>query len=331
MSQTLERNGQPASLVEIYRPIANELREVETILRRELTSDLPWIDQLLEHSRLVGGKRMRPVFLLLTGACCGALGQSHLFMAAALEMIHTASLIHDDVLDDAETRRHVATANSRWGNKVSVLLGDYLFTHAFSVASKTDSPAAIQSLASASKRVCAGEMKQNAWIGNFELSQPDYVQMVSEKTGELVGCGCRLGALLSSANAKTVSGFDQFGQDLGIAFQIIDDVLDLVGSQQTVGKTLGTDLANRKPTLPIIHALANLDESRRKKLLTLLADGGNEGEINGLLAQSDSIDYARQTAAEHASRAIRFAESLPATDYAAALTSAAQFILERSH
>ncbi len=332
MKQTLERNGQPVSLVEIYRPITDELRDVEAALREELKSDLPWIDQLLEHSRLVGGKRMRPVFLLLSGACCGELGPGHLHMATALEMIHTASLIHDDVLDHAETRRHVPTANSRWGNKVSVLLGDYLFTHAFCVASKTGSSSAVHTLAAASNRVCAGEMRQNAWAGNFELSEPNYIRMISEKTGELVGCGCRLGAILSGADDQTVEAFSDFGLDLGVAFQIIDDILDLVGSPDKVGKTLGTDLTNRKPTLPVIHALQNLPPNQREQLIAALgAPDVSVETIMPFLTATESIDYARDVAAHRARRAIEFATSLPESKYSTALTIAAEFILQRSH
>ena len=330
MSQTLERNGQPASLAAIYDPIKIELGQVEQLITDTLTSDLPWVGELLEHSRSVGGKRMRPVFVLLSGGCAGQLSESHVAMAAALEIIHTASLIHDDVLDHAQTRRHAPTVNSKWGNKVSVLLGDFLFTQAFAVAAQSNDPRAIGTLAQASTRVCAGEMRQNAWVGNFELSEAEYIGMISEKTGELVGCGCRLGAILSQASEDQIQAFDQFGQNLGIAFQIIDDILDLVGAQQQVGKTLGTDIANQKPTLPVIHALTKLDADEKQKLLSDLKNGDLEAILN-TLSQSESIDYARKTASEYALKAMEFADSLPPSDYSAALKVAAQFILQRSH
>ena len=146
----------------VYAPIRNELESVETILRTELRSDTPFVDQLLEHSWLLGGKRIRPAFLLLSAASCGVVQHSHFQMAAALEMIHLATLVHDDILDEAKTRRHRATANSKWGNKTSVLLGDYLFTHSFHVASLSGSAEALRMLAQASNRVCEGEMRQNA-------------------------------------------------------------------------------------------------------------------------------------------------------------------------
>ena len=191
-------------------------------------------------------------------------------MAVALEMIHTATLIHDDVLDEAQTRRHEPTANSKWGTKTSLLLGDFLFTHSFHVACHADSAQALGMLASASNRVCAGEIRQNNWVGNFDLTEQQYMDLISDKTAELCAVGCKLGAFLSNAELELVKRFEDFGRNLGIAFQIIDDVLDLVGRPQEVGKTLQTDLKNKKPTLPVIHCLRSLDPNDRQQFESLL-------------------------------------------------------------
>ena len=169
--QASPNRSNESSLELVYAPIAAELKQVETILQTELRSDAPFVDQLLEHSWLLGGKRIRPVFLLLSGAAVGQLTPAHFQLAAALEMIHTATLVHDDILDQADTRRHRPTANSIWGAKQSILLGDYLFTHSFHIAAKGGSCEALQMLAQASNRVCEGEMRQNAWQGDFELSE----------------------------------------------------------------------------------------------------------------------------------------------------------------
>ncbi len=325
-------NQTPVLLESIYEPIKQELVQVEAILHRELTSDAPWVEQLLEHSRLLVGKRMRPVFLLLSGSSCGEITESHLLCAASLEMIHTATLIHDDVLDEADTRHHIPTANSRWGNKVSVLLGDYLFTHAFHLASFSGSTAAMRILAVASNRVCAGEMRQNAWVGNFDLTEDEYLKIISEKTAELCSCGCRLGALLSGADETTVARFEAYGRNLGIAFQIIDDILDLVGHPTNVGKTLGTDITNKKPTLPVIHSLANLDDARRSKLTGLLDSGeASVEDVMPFLLSTDSIDFARDFAATYANRAAEFSNELPPNKFSTALENVANFVLERSH
>ena len=322
----------PIDLEPIYAPISTQLESVEKILRAELVSKTPFVDQLLEHSWLLGGKRIRPVFLLLSGACCGDIGEPHLKMAAALEMIHTATLVHDDILDDAKTRRHRATANSKWGNKVSVLLGDYLFTHAFHVASFSGSAEALRMLAQASNRVCEGEMRQNAWQADFSLTEADYLQMVSEKTAELCEVGCRLGAFLSNANPQLVEGFASYGRNLGVAFQIIDDVLDVVGQTDEVGKTLGTDLINQKPTLPVIHCLKHLEETDKNELLSLLMDSGATLEkVIPYLLTTKSLDYARTIAQQHAFAASEFAKSLPASEYATALLHLSEFVLQRTH
>lgn len=338
-SDTESANASAASVIvtsdvrleEVYKPIQDSLLEVNAILRRELQSETPFVDELLEHSWLMGGKRIRPVFLLLSGACCGPITQSHLQMAAALEMIHTATLVHDDVLDEAQVRRHRATTNATWGSKTSILLGDYLFTHAFHVGSISGSCESLRMLALASNRVCEGEMRQNAWQGNFELSQQDYLKMITEKTAELCGVGCRIGAFLSGANPGLVDGFESYGRNLGVAFQIIDDVLDIVGQDEEVGKTLGTDLVNQKPTLPVIHCLQKLPTDERSKFLALLNNSGaTVNEVLPFLESMGSIDYAREVAQQHAQSATNFSSGLAENKFSKALILLAQFVLERT-
>ena len=331
-SRLLTPNGsKPASLASVYAPIVAELKQVEKILKTELRSETPFVDQLLEHSWLLGGKRIRPVFLLLSGSAVGQLTAAHYQLAAALEMIHTATLVHDDILDEADTRRHRPTANSVWGAKQSVLLGDYLFTHSFDVASKGGSCEALQMLAQASNRVCEGEMRQNAWQGDFNLSQADYLRMITEKTAELCGVGCRIGAFLSGASADVVDQFESYGRNLGVAFQIIDDVLDIVGHDEQMGKTLGTDLLNQKPTLPVIHCLENLPTERAKDLVQFLQDPASTAEqLQIYLRETDSLEYARLRAREHAQAAIDFAATLEVNDCSQALISLAYFVQQRS-
>lgn len=319
-------------LQEMYAPVNSELRDVEAILRKELQSETPFVDQLLEHSWLMGGKRIRPVFLLLSAASCGGIKQPHLQMAAALEMIHTATLVHDDVLDEAQIRRHQATANSKWGNKVSVLLGDYLFTNAFHVACLAGAPEALIMLAQASNRVCEGEMRQNAWQGNFDLSEDNYLRMITEKTAELCGVGCRIGAFLSGADCQLVEQFESYGRHLGVAFQIIDDVLDIVGDQHQVGKTLGTDIANQKPTLPIIHCLENSNAEQQSKLKGILVNrNSTTHDVLPHLVRTESIDYARSVAQSQARSATTFADKLPTDEFSIALRRLSQFVLQRTH
>ena len=329
--QASPNRSNESSLELVYAPIAAELKQVETILQTELRSDAPFVDQLLEHSWLLGGKRIRPVFLLLSGAAVGQLTPAHFQLAAALEMIHTATLVHDDILDQADTRRHRPTANSIWGAKQSILLGDYLFTHSFHIAAKGGSCEALQMLAQASNRVCEGEMRQNAWQGDFELSEQDYLRMITEKTAELCGVGCRIGALLSGASEEVVQQFETYGRNLGVAFQIIDDVLDIVGQHDQMGKTLGTDLLNQKPTLAVIHCLENLPEDQTKQLVQFLQDpAATSQQLQVYLAETGSIEYARLRARKHAQAAIDFAASLESNECSQALVSLADFVQQRS-
>lgn len=331
-SDSQAASGSSAKLDGVYAPIASSLEKVETILQRELRSDTPFVDQLLEHSWLLGGKRIRPVFLLLSGAACGNLTQAHFQLAAALEMIHTATLVHDDILDHADTRRHRPTANAIWGVQQSVLLGDYLFTHSFDVAAQGGSCEALQMLAQASNRVCEGEMRQNAWQGDFDLSETDYLRMITEKTAELCGVGCKLGAFLSAAETATVNQFETYGRNLGVAFQIVDDILDIVGRDQQMGKTLGTDLVNQKPTLPVIHCLENLGAAERESFVKFLkANDSSVEHFVEFLNRTDSIEYARQRARDHANAAVDFARSLPANEFSTALVALGGFVLQRTY
>ena len=320
-----------SSLSAIYGPVLEELAKVESTITAELQATSPEVEILLSHSRSLGGKRLRPALLLLTGKALSSVSESHVYAAAALEMIHLATLIHDDVLDEAKTRRHKETAHEKFGARPGVLLGDYLFTHSFSVGSKSESIAAVKMLAQASNQVCEGEIKQNAWQADFSVTESAYLKMVSEKTGELCAAGCGIGASLSGADEATIESFKAFGRDLGVAFQIVDDVLDLVGDANEVGKTLGTDLQNRKMTLPVIHALASLRGVDRDGLFELLRmNTVSVKDVVAVLHKSGSIDYARGVAKTIAERAIAFASGLPKSDASRSLVAIGTMMLKRT-
>lgn len=331
MSQTVPRQ-QSGGLGNLQEPVANELKEVEKILLSEMRDDVPWMHRLLESSSLAQGKRMRPLLMLLCGAQTGQLGKNHFSMAAALEMIHVATLVHDDILDDADSRRHQPTVNKKHGLNVGILLGDYLFTHAFSVGSRTGNADAISILARASNRVCEGEMRQNFHQGNLNLKQSEYLEIISGKTAELVAAACHLGATLSAANEHVCASFEKYGRDLGMAFQIIDDVLDIVGDVDTVGKTLGTDAINSKLTFPLIHCRNSLSDEDQVEFLTFLTSSSvtNEGLMDWL-QKTNSIEAAREMARQHVNEALMFARSLSESPFSTALTQVAEFILKRTY
>lgn len=332
MSQTLPRQQSSSGLGDLQKPVAAELKEVEKILLAEMREDVPWMNQLLESSSLAHGKRMRPLLLLLCGAQTGELNSNHFNMAAALEMIHVATLVHDDILDNAESRRHQPTVSKKHGVNVGILLGDYLFTHAFSLGARTGNADAISILAQASNQVCEGEMRQNFLKGDLNLKQSEYLQIISNKTAELVASACHLGAILSGANEHVCAAFEKYGRDLGIAFQIVDDVLDIAGDVDTVGKTLGTDAINNKLTLPLIHCRNSLSDEEQVEFLSFLTSSNVTNKVLlEWLNKTNSIEYAREMARQRVNEALAFAKSLPECPHSAALTLIAEFILKRTY
>lgn len=327
-----ESKANTSLLPDVYGPIESELAEVERILKSELRSDHPYVDELVRYGCLLGGKRLRPTLLLLTAKAIGELKQEHLILGAVVEMIHTATLVHDDVLDEAETRRHLATVNSRWDNKASVLLGDFLFTHAFYLASTAGSAWACREIGRATNIVCEGELRQKGCRGDFALSEREYLEIIAAKTAELTACSCRLGAHYAGASEEVVERMTNFGRDLGIAFQIVDDVLDLQGDEATTGKSLGTDLEQQKPTLPIIHALESHTATRRVELLSLLSNDLTPSRKTLLpwLTEYDSIEYAYETAKRFAASALENLTCLKENDATNTLRLISGFVIERS-
>lgn len=328
-----QRSESAVRLAKACEPIQQHLAATEKIIAEEvLQKPAGFIADRLKHTPLAGGKRMRPILLFLSAGCVGEVSQKHLFLAAAMEVVHTATLVHDDVLDNADTRRHVSTINSIWDNQTSVLIGDYLFTQSFDIAARSNEVEAIGMIARSSSRVCEGELLQNASIGNLELSEAEYFNIIRLKTAELCKCSCGMGALASGADRDTIANFEDFGTALGTSFQIVDDVLDLIGSPEKVGKTLGTDLANKKMTLPLIHSLQTSDSSGQQQLLEQLhSDAPDANVVLQLLAESNSISYSQAHAQSQAQKAVDFIRTLPTSACASGLQILAEFVLERTH
>lgn len=332
VSQIESETSASARLREVIAPVAGEMADVERILRTELRSDYPYVDELVRYGCLLGGKRLRPILLLLAGKCAGELNKDHLTLSAVVEMIHTATLVHDDVLDEADTRRHLATVNSRWDNKASVLLGDYLFTHAFFLASTLESTWACRAIGRATNIVCEGELRQKGSRGDFSLDEAEYIQIIAAKTAELCACSCQLGAHYAGATPDVVDRFTRFGRDLGIAFQIADDVLDLAGDEKTTGKSLGTDLEQQKPTLPIIRTLQVAPLREREHLLAILnrEPGQTDDDLLPLLKKHEAIEYALDAARGFARRAADEIRNLEPSPSLATLIMLTEFVVNRS-
>ncbi|HZL87752.1 MAG TPA: polyprenyl synthetase family protein [Pirellulaceae bacterium] len=315
----------------LYAPIGTELLEVERILKSELRSQHPFVDELVRYGCLLGGKRLRPALLLLVAKALGNVAKEHLTLGAVVEMIHTATLVHDDVLDEAQVRRHLATVNARWDNEASVLLGDYLFTHAFYLASTLDSVLGCRLIGRATNIVCEGELRQKGSRGNFHLTEGEYLEIIEAKTAELTAVSCRLGAIYAGASEHDANELDGFGRDLGIAFQIVDDLLDVQGDEQTTGKSLGTDLEKQKPTLPVIRALHLASERDRQALIDLLTGDEQRPDLLApFLDRYEAISYARQRAQFFADRAQQRLSALPGSPARDVLTAMTGFVVSRT-
>jgi octaprenyl-diphosphate synthase len=309
----------------LYAPICAELAQVEDLLRRELSSPNPQVDKLIKQASRLGGKRLRPALLLLTAKAAGDIYPEHIVLAAVVEMIHTATLVHDDVLDEATLRRHRETVNARSGNEASVLVGDFLFTHAFSLASSLETTFACQTIGRATNVVCAGEMRQIHNRGNFDLSEAEYLEIIAAKTAELCACCCTLGARYASAAPAVEAALERFGRGLGTAFQIADDLLDVVGEETLAGKSLGTDLEKQKPTLPLIRLLAQCGQRQREQLVEVLRSGAADRRriLDDWFARCDALQYARAKAqfyARAAEEELACLADSPARDVLAQLT-----------
>ena len=328
----------------LYAPVVQEMDRVEELLKSELRSEYAAIDEMLRHGSMLGGKRLRPGLLLLSARLFDVPNDQHITLAAVMEMIHTATLIHDDILDEADKRRHIATCNAIWDNEASVLLGDYLFTHAFYLASTTESTLACRTIGEATNVVCAGELRQVRSRGNFNLGEDDYFQIIDAKTAKLCECSCRLGAHYAGASGDEVTALGAYGKHLGIAFQITDDLLDVLGDPRTTGKSLGTDLEKQKLTLPLIHTLQLADENERNEIVSILSyrEGEAPAEPNGRnrhplreqllphLKRHNAIQYARDAAARHAELATQQLERIPDSEARDILAGLPAFVLARS-
>jgi octaprenyl-diphosphate synthase len=331
MSQVIRNRQTPLELDHLYAPIRDELGQVEDVLRAELTSDYPFLDRMAKHGFRLGGKRLRPALVLLSGKACGCSGREHLLLAAAMELIHTATLIHDDVLDEATLRRHLETINARWDNEASVLLGDYLLTLAIRLISSLDTVYASRVVGEASRATCVGELRQVATRGVYDLSEEDYLDVIGDKTAALCSCCCRLGAHYAGVDADTEEAMARYGNSLGVAFQIVDDVLDVQGDEATTGKSLGTDVLKQKPTLPVIRLLSQLDAHERAEVLDILArrDDGCLTALRPYLDRSDAIAYCRQKAMAFICRAADELDLLPPSPAADSLRGLAEFVVTR--
>jgi octaprenyl-diphosphate synthase len=326
--------GQPAAaLKSIYEPIQAEIDRFEATLERELAHENPFVTQLLKHSTKFQGKRVRPALLLHSAHILGGeVTDVHIQLSAVVEMLHTATLVHDDVLDEALIRRQVKTLNNVWGNEASILFGDYLFAKAYTLAAKIHNRDANLILAKTVEEMCVGELWQISTKFNFDMDEEQYCKVIYGKTGSLFATACRLGSVDSVAPAAQVDALANYGACFGTAFQIIDDCLDITGDESEMGKSLGTDLEKGKLTLPVIKLLRDLPAQERKKLQDLIVsrDGADKKSVvQKMIRERDILSYCSRRATEFVEDAKSGLRHLPDSLHVEALVSLADFVLER--
>ncbi len=319
------------SLSDLYSPIRDELAVVERIFDEEIASDLDFVNGLCDTVRSYRGKMLRPAMLLLVGKATGELSNAHRTLAAVVEMVHMATLVHDDVLDEADERRRKPTIASLAGNSAAVLLGDHLISHAFHLCSGLQSQYASRRIGAATNTVCEGELLQNHHRGDVGLTEATYFEIIRRKTGALTSASAELGAKYAGAGDSVVRALSHYGMCAGVAFQIIDDVLDIEGDERRVGKTLGLDFSRGNLTLPLIHGLANADGPSKAELQDAITGrvAWNRGQLQSSLEPTRSIAYAREAAERFVSEAIRQLDLVPFSDAKQSLLAMVEFIVAR--
>jgi octaprenyl-diphosphate synthase len=318
-------------LANLYDAVADDLTLSDRIFADELISDQAFISDLCRHIQQFHGKRVRPALLLLSAKAAGGIQPAHHVLAAVVEMVHIATLVHDDVLDEADIRRRAATVNRLWGNERAVLMGDFLISHAFHLCSSLESQQASRIIGDATNTVCEGEMMQVVNRENFDLDEGEYLDFIGRKTAALIAACTQLGALFAGASDFVVEQFRRYGYALGVAFQITDDVLDLIGDEAEVGKSLGLDLEKGKLTLPLIHFLRTCSADERAQMIRLArgSASADHAEIARRLAASQSVSYARQMAERYVAEARESLLAVEASEARDCLLAMAEFTLSR--
>lgn len=312
--------------------IAEELSRVKTLIEKELADCDDTVRKLVNHISFGRGKMVRPGLVILSGLACGGITEGHIRAAAVIEMIHNATLLHDDVVDEGKMRRGLPTLNRLEGNESAVLLGDFLLSRVFAMWVGLESGAA-KIIASAAVRTCEGEIRQTARRGDYKLSEEEYIDIIVEKSAALFSAACAAGATLAGADEQTTSKLAQYGLNTGLAFQVTDDLLDLTGQQDKTGKSVGNDLDRNKLTLPVIHLLRTAGVSDKEAVQKVLTGKPPAGANNGLLEKlhsCGSIEYARAGAGEYAERAIAALAELGDSEYKKALVETTRFIVRRT-
>jgi octaprenyl-diphosphate synthase len=316
---------------EIQALMKSDLEAMDEILVNRLDSNVDLINQMSQHIINSGGKRIRPLLLLMCARATNYKGDYHHSMAVVIELIHTATLLHDDVVDHSATRRGQETANELWGNAPSVLVGDFLYSRAFEIMVEPNSMQIMKILSKATNQISEGEVLQLLNIKNAKVSESEYFEVIERKTACLFKAACQIAGILSESNQNTIGALGSFGMHLGNAFQIIDDTLDYESDSLVMGKEIGDDLSEGKVTLPMIYALENTKGSEKETLSHAIknADSSKIDNIVDILLSVNAFEYSRKIAKNESTKALKSLEVIPSSEYRSALQLLCELSLDR--
>ncbi|WP_240099580.1 polyprenyl synthetase family protein [Thermomonas flagellata] len=320
-------------LAAIQALAAADMAAVDALIRRRLASDVALVNQVAEYIIGAGGKRLRPLLLLLAAGALGHRGADAHQLAAVVEFIHTATLLHDDVVDDSDLRRGRRTANAVWGNAASVLVGDFLYSRSFQLMVELQQPEVMRILADTTNQIAEGEVLQLLHVRNPDTDEAAYLRVIERKTAILFAAATELGALLAGAAPAQRQALHAYGRHLGLAFQIADDVLDYAADAEALGKQLGDDLAEGKMTLPLIHAMQQADAATRAQLRRIVEAGERAAlaQVQAAIDRAGSLAYSRARAREHAQAAEDALAALADNPHVRALRGLARYAVARDH
>ena len=329
--QVAEKTTNSVNFDDVAALANDDIGAVNRLITRSLESDVALVSQVSEYIVMSGGKRLRPLIVLLAARALGYEGDQHIRAAAIIEFIHTATLLHDDVVDSSERRRGQDSANAVFGNQASVLVGDFLYSRSFQMMVDIGDMHIMQILADATNTIAAGEVMQLMNVNDPDTSEDDYQQVIYRKTARLFEAGAQIAAVLANRDAADEASMIRYGQDLGTAFQLIDDALDYNSSADELGKNLGDDLAEGKATLPLIYAMRAGTDAQRKLVRAAILEGGLDqmDEIQEIIRSTGALEYTITKAREAASSAIAQLADIPDSEYRQALMSLAEFAVQR--
>lgn len=314
--------------------VGDDLKNVEAQFKKDLESDVYLIRKVGEYVLASGGKRIRPMLLLLSAKLCGYAGDRHVPLASVIEFIHTATLLHDDVVDSATLRRGNASANEVWGNEASVLVGDFLFSKSFSLMVQAGDLRVLKVLSDATTIIAEGEVLQLLCTSDLDMTLERYIEVVKSKTAVLLSAACEAGAILGNASPEQELALRDFGMDLGIAFQLMDDTLDYTASEEQFGKEIGHDLEEGKITLPLIHTLRNCTDEERDVITAVVEkevlEPGDFEAVFTLVHRYGGIQYTTEVAGEYISRCKEHLNAFPDSTEKSALIDIADYVISRN-